>query len=213
LERAVDFSVQLEMGGRELKVCGYTGLLNDAKGQFQGNWAEPNFAKRVPSAVSAVFASVPDISSRLHRLYSEIISMLEAELKAAGLVGPVGIDAFVYKTAGGEPRIKPVVEINPRYTMGRLTVELMKQAAPGSSGVLRLVNAAQLRACGMPDFASYGRWLCEAFPLRLEGEPVAKIREGAICLNDPSEAQVCLATFQAGRNVAELVGSGMQPPK
>ena len=207
LEREVDFSVQLEMGARELKVCGYTGLLNDAKGQFQANWAEPNFAKRVPSGVSALFELVPDISGRLHRLYAEIISMLEAELQEADFMGPIGIDAFVYRTASGKWRIKPIVEINPRYTMGRLTVELMKQAAPGSSGVFRLVNAAQLRARGMVDFAGYARWLCERFPLRLEGEPVAKIREGAICLNDPGEAQVCLATFQVGRDVAELTDS------
>ena len=202
LEREVDFSIQLEMGALELKVCGYTGLLNDAKGQFQANWAEPNFAKRVPSAVSALFDSVPDISGRLQRHYREIISVLETELRMAGFMGPVGIDAFVYKTTRGERRIKPIVEINPRYTMGRLTVELMKQAAPGSSGIFRLVNLAQLRASGMADFTSYARQLSERFPLRLEGEPVARIREGALCLNDPAEAQVCLATFQVGKNVA-----------
>ena len=29
LERELDFSVQLEMGPRRLKLCGYTGLIND----------------------------------------------------------------------------------------------------------------------------------------------------------------------------------------
>ncbi|HWC59801.1 MAG TPA: DUF455 family protein [Verrucomicrobiae bacterium] len=209
LEREVDFSVQLEMGARELKVCGYTGLLNDAKGQFQANWAEANFAKRVPSGVTTLFKSLPDISGRLHRIYAEIISMLEAELRLVNFVGPIGIDAFIYKTVGGERQIKPIVEINPRYTMGRLTVELMKQVAPGCSGVFRLVNAAQLRARGMTDFVSYARWLSEHFPLRLEGEPVAKIRDGAICINDPGEAQVCLATFLVGRDVAEPIKKGV----
>jgi hypothetical protein len=89
--------------------------------------------------------------------------------------------------------------------MGRLTLELMKHAAPGSSGVFRLVNRAQLRVRGAADFPSYARSLTEQFPLRLEGEPVARIREGAICLNDPAEAQVVLATFQVGRNAAELM--------
>jgi hypothetical protein len=36
-----------------------------------------------------------------------------------------------------------VVEINPRYTMGRLTVELMKHTCPGSCGLFRLVTRAQ----------------------------------------------------------------------
>ena len=202
LEREMDFSVQLEMDARELKLCGYTGLFNDLKGQFKANWAEPNFARRIPSGVSANFGTVPDIWNRLQRLYAEIFSMLEEGLREAGFVGPLGIDAFVYKTAAGDRKIKPVVEINPRYTMGRLTLELMRHAAPGSSGVFRLVNRAQLRSLGMEDFPSYARLLAERFPLRLEGEPVAKIREGALCLNDPAKAQVVLATFQVGRNAS-----------
>ena len=35
----LDFSVQLEMTDEGLKLCGYTGLINDAKGQFQANVA------------------------------------------------------------------------------------------------------------------------------------------------------------------------------
>jgi hypothetical protein len=92
------------------------------------------------------------------------------------------------------------VEINPRYTMGRLTVELMKQTSPGASGRFRLMNRAAIRAQGFDDFASYARSLKEQFPLRQEGEPIPKIREGALCLNDPAVAQVCLAIFQVSRN-------------
>ncbi len=199
LERELDFSIQLEMGPRHLKLCGYTGLLNDAKGQFQANSAEANFARRIPSGVSALFGGVPDISGKLQRFYVEVFSLLETKLRDAGFRGPIGIDAFVYRTSTGDLRIKPIVEINPRYTMGRLTLEVMKHACPGSSGTFRLVNAAQLRAAGFVDFPSYARSLTERFPLRLEGEPVAKIREGARCLNEPAHAQVCLATFQVSR--------------
>lgn len=204
LEREVDFSIQLEMGPRQLKLIGYTGLINDAKGQFQGNWAEPNFARRIPARVSALFGEVPDISGRLQHFYAETFSMLEKELRAAGFVGPVGIDAFVYRTATGERRLKPIVEMNPRYTMGRLTLELMKQTCPGTHGVFRLVNQAQLRAGGFGDFSSYADSLTKRFPLHLEGEPVPRIREVAICLNEPAQAQVCLATFQVSRDEPQL---------
>jgi len=204
LERALDFSIQLEMGPRQLKLCGYTGLVNDRKGQFQANWAEANYHRRLPANVTALFSQVPDISTQLQRLYAEIFSSLETELRTVGFVGPVGIDAFVYRTAQGDGRLKPIVEINPRYTMGRLTVELMKQTCPGSRGLFRLVNRAQLQAEGFADFSSYARSLSERFPLRFEGEPMAKIREGALCLNDPALAQVCLATFQVSRNSMEM---------
>jgi hypothetical protein len=91
--------------------------------------------------------------------------------------------------------------------MGRLTLELMKQTCPGSCGLFRLVSRAQARAEGAADFTAYASWLCERFPLRLEGEPMPKIREGALCLNDPTQAQVCLATFQVSHTLNPLLGN------
>ena len=110
-------------------------------------------------------------------------------------------------TPQGDCRLKPIVEINPRYTMGRLTVELMKQASPGSCGLFRLVSRAMARAEGFDDFVSYARSLSERFPIRLEGEPVARISEGALCLNDPAQAQACLAIFQVSRTLNPLLGT------
>ena len=54
-----------------------------------------------------------------------------ARAAKVNFIGPVGIDAFVYRDATSVTRLKPVVEINPRYTMGRVLVELMKQTARG----------------------------------------------------------------------------------
>jgi hypothetical protein len=208
LERELDFSAQLEMTAEGLKLCGYTGLLNDARGQFQGNWAETHHHKRIPSKVIARFNAAADVSGILLAFYAEIFQLLEAELRARGFAGPLGIDAFVYKDAGTKLRLKPVVEINPRYTMGRLTVELMKRTGQGSCGAFRLVNQAQLKAAGLDDFPAYARRLEERHPLQFMGAPLPKIRAGAICLNDPTRAQVCLAVFQ----VASAGAAENQPP-
>src|SRR5262249_1184332 len=158
--------------------------------------AAANYARGIPGNLAGQFPARADISGCFQRLYSDITSLLEAELRRADFVGPVSIDAFVYRMPDGGSRLKPVVEINPRYTMGRLTLELMKQACPGSCGLFRLISRAQANAEGAADFAEYASTLTDGFPLRLEGEPVAKIREGAMCLNDPTQAQACLATFQ-----------------
>jgi hypothetical protein len=204
LERAFDFSIQLEMGPQGLKLCGYTGLINDRKGQFLANWADSHHHRRIPSNVAMLLGKPADIARRLQHLYGDIFSLLEAELRRAGHVGPVGIDAFVYRTPQGDCRLKPVVEINPRYTLGRLTVELMKRTSPGSCGEFRLVSRAKALAAGFDDFAGYARSLSERFPLRLEGEPNPRIRAGAVCLNDPSRAQVCLSVLQVGRTLEEV---------
>jgi hypothetical protein len=205
LERAVDFSVQLEMGPHGLKLCGYTGLINDAKGQFQANWAESHHHKRIPARVLALFRAPADLANRFQRLYAEVFARLEARLGEVDYVGPLGIDAFVYRLPDGGCRLKPVVELNPRYTMGRLTVELMKQSCPGSAGVFRLVSRAAAREEGHADFSSYARTLSERFPLSLEGAPIPRIRAGALCLNDPAHAQVCLAIFRVSRTVDALL--------
>jgi uncharacterized ferritin-like protein (DUF455 family) len=199
LERELDFSAQLEMTAAGLKLCGYTGLLNDARGQFQGNWAETHHHKRIPSKVIARFELAADVSGIMLALYAEIFDLLEEELRRRDFVGALGIDALIYKDAAGQVRLKPVVEINPRYTMGRVTVELMKQTCQGGCGGFRLVHQAQLRAEGVADFPAYARMLEERYPLQLAGEPAPKIREGALCLNDPARAQVCLAVFQVTR--------------
>jgi len=198
LERLMDFSIQLEMTERGLKVCGFTGLVNDARGQFIANFAESHFHKRIPARVISLFNAPADISGLLLEFYAGVFARLAAELRAVNFLGPLGIDAFVYRTADGAVKLKPVVEINPRYTMGRVLVELMAQAAQNTGGVFRLINAAQLRAEGVEDFPAYARMLAEKFPLQMEGELMPRIRAGAICLNDPAVAKVCMAMFQVG---------------
>lgn len=204
LERELDFSVQLEMGKGGLKLCGYTGLMTDHKGHFQANWAEPNHARRILSGVEVKLKEHRAISKRLQDLYENVFGELEKSLENADYSGPVGIDAFVYRTRQGECRLKPVVEINPRYTMGRLTVELMKRVMPGSYGAFRIVTRATILRDGVDEFAEYARALRVRFPLQLVGEPIAKIREGAIVLNDPEQAQEYLATFRVGPSMSVL---------
>jgi hypothetical protein len=198
LEREMDFSVQLEMEPRGLRLCGYTGLVNDLKGQFLANWAEPDYSQCLPIGAGKLLGKRTQASGFLERYYIQIFSILEAELQRVGFLGPISIDALVYRTQVGECRLKPVVEINPRFTMGRVTLALMKHVCPGSCGRFRLVTRAQARKEGFADLTSYARALRERFPLQLEAR--AKIRQGCVCLNDPQRAQVVLATFEANRS-------------
>lgn len=212
LERELDFSVQLEMTAGGLKLIGYTGLLNDAKGQFIGNWAEPKFERKLPAAVPALLGVRPAADNPGQRLFANLFASLESELQAVKFLGPLGIDAFIYRDAHGRRRLKPVVEINPRYTMGRVLVELMARAAQGSHGQFRLFNRAALRAEGCADLVSLGQRLREKFPLQFARDPARRIAEGAVCLNDPEQARVCLAVFQVFRSApASIRRTGVAP--
>ncbi len=196
LERTVDFSAQLEMTSSGLKLCGYSGLLNDAKGQFQANWAEPKHERSFPAPVLTTLGVTPRAGNEIQVFFGNLFAALEQELRLVDFQGPLGIDCFVYRDSTGAMRLKPVVEINPRYTMGRLTLELMKRVCPGSYGLFQLVNFPVLKAAGCADFKTFTIQQKTKFPMLLEGSPHERIREGYLCLTDPERAEVCLAIFE-----------------
>jgi len=206
-ERVFDFSIQLERHANRLEIVGYAGLLTDARGQYLGNQAGPDHRFRIPSPLAELLrhpSRPADLPRRLHETIQSLVHHLESRLAQTGYVGPIGIDAFVYRLPDGICRLKPVVEINPRHTMGRLTLELMRFVQSGSHGRFRLVNRPQLRNTGFPDFPSFAQHLTQRHPIRLEGDPQPRIREGAICLSDPTTARTVLAIFQVARTHQEL---------
>ncbi len=197
LDRVGEFSVHWEMRPDGLHLRGFAGLLSDHRGQYQGNWAEPRFATRPPH--HAVSALAGRIAAMIPAAVIWLGTLLEPRLRDLGFLGPLGIDSFLYRDAQGSIRWKPVVEINPRCTMGRLTLELMRAVAPGSHARFRLVNRSQLRGLGVPGFPEFARTFCTTRTREREGEPVRRIREGCFCLTDSEQAEVCVAVFEVRR--------------
>jgi uncharacterized ferritin-like protein (DUF455 family) len=212
LERVCDFSIQLEMDRDGLKLRGYTGLIAGHKGEFQANWAAPNFRQRIPVKVIEGLRETEGVGGRVHPFYNEVFRKLEKELETVGFAGPVGIDAFTFRAGKGVCRLKPVVEINPRYTMGRLTIELMERTNPGIYGLFRLITRPEILRLGFGSFAAYARSLQERFPLRLTGAPVPKISEGVVCLTDPEKAVGCLGLFHVSRSQQAICEAGCGLP-
>jgi len=203
LEREFDFSIQLERHTTGLQILGYTALVNDARGQFIANWAAPDHALRPPSRVIELLRDptrTVDLPLELHRCFADLVAALDLRLASFGYVGPLGIDAFVYRLPDGSRRLKPVVEINPRHTMGRLNLELMRHVQAGSYGSFRILNRAQLEAQGFADFPAYAAVLAQRHPLQFDGHPKPRLREGALCLSDPATAESCLAILHVARS-------------
>lgn len=87
------------------------------------------------------------------------------------LSGPFGIDAMVYRDLDGELKIKPLVELNPRTTMGHVSLALAKRLGSGSVGQFRIFTAKQWRAVwptlkSLPLLCSgQGHWKSGVIPL------------------------------------------------
>jgi hypothetical protein len=48
----------------------------------------------------------------------------------AGYHGPCGVDAFVFRGPAGEPLLRPLVELNARFTVGTLAIASVRRAMP-----------------------------------------------------------------------------------
>lgn len=72
---------------------------------------------------------------------------LGAEAAAAGYFGPMGVDAFVFEGPGGEALLRPVVEVNARFTMGIVAAGLVLRAR--RAGLLRAPAAWTFSVAGL----------------------------------------------------------------
>jgi uncharacterized ferritin-like protein (DUF455 family) len=139
-DRLFDFSVQYEMSARDgLRRIGFVRLVNTEGGQFRAVEFGVKFLEGVCPEVARFLMERP--AARMACYDEELRETLEARFREAGYEGPVGVDAFVYRDAAdGEMRLRRVAEINARYTMGRLVVELARKFSDGKGVRLEIVQ-------------------------------------------------------------------------
>lgn len=187
LERVADFSVQYEVEANQApRLKGFVRLHCEPSGRFTACVASGTFTRLLPSEVAQFLQHQG--SRWLRKLYQETLpAVLKEKLVGTNFRGFLGIDAFFYRDVAGAIRLKPLVEINPRCTMGRVTLELLRVAAPGRTVLFRIFSKQALRRAGVPDFPSAIRILTERFPPNLsEGN---RLNSGCFPLNDPAIAQ------------------------
>ena len=127
LQRLVDFSVHYDMADGELRRRGLVVVENTDRGQFRRATVADRFTDFLEEEVRPLLF---EGASRRGHLIDFLEDVLEPGLASLlgkhHYTGPVGMDAFLYQDREGAVRWKPVVEINPRYTMGRVALELAR---------------------------------------------------------------------------------------
>jgi len=84
-----------------------------------------------------------DRCSKLRETAKWLESRLLQPLSDAGLVGNFGVDAFVYRDAEQQLKMRPFVELNPRTTMGHVSLALEKRIASGVRAEFRILTRSQ----------------------------------------------------------------------
>jgi hypothetical protein len=118
LDRIAEAGIQLSISKAGAPVLeGITPMLADASGTYRGSRFHSD------AGLDAIWEFAAEIGLR---------AALAAQ--RAGYFGPLGIDAMQYRDPSGQPQLRPIQDINARFTMGRIALGFRKLLKPGEKG-------------------------------------------------------------------------------
>jgi len=200
LDRVLDFSAHYDVDAEGVQFVGWTRMRTDLRGQYAGSVCGASFTSSL-SPELARFAH-DGAADRLRNLYLELGKFLAPGLREAGFQGALGVDALVGRVPEApDLRLKPIVEINPRHTMGRLALELKRRMAPGRTGRLEMHAATEIRRREGQSLSDWAEAVTRRHPARVDDR--GRMVSGTVCLNDPETAEHALATWSVHPNQSQ----------
>ena len=123
VDRLDEVGIQIDVPrvGRP-QLIGVTPMLVDERGQYAGSWFSDGASDN--TALQDHWGDAIEVAVRA-----------ATHLQSLGYFGPLGIDAMLYRDESGEQRVRPLQDINARWTMGRLSLGLRRLLQPGEQGV------------------------------------------------------------------------------
>jgi len=182
LDKQRDLSMQMEVRANgEAKLLGAREFLTDERWHYRGavlgraSWRLTPEENRFWNEVLPAWLDVGrDVGRALAR---------------AGYQGPAGIDAILHRTPSGALQLKPLGELNPRWTLGRVALELEKHVAPGARAVWSVVRKDSV------DVASVQQQHPAQFVDAANGH---RIERGIFFTTDPQAAKRVLTALVVG---------------
>jgi hypothetical protein len=210
LDKVADLSFQIQVAepGRA-RLLGICRFLSDDRGQYAGSVVGSPTSGLEPEARRLLDGDGVE-PGRLQRLGGVLAETLGGAMAASGYVGPVGIDALLYR-AGDGLRLKPVVEVNPRYNMGRIALALAKRVDPRAGARWLIVRLEEIRAAGFADGAALAAQLHDAHPVALGSE--GRLTRGLVFTTDWSACRAVVSLLAVGEPAMRAVGALGRSPR
>ena len=200
LDGVVDLSAQYEVvGGGEVRLLGTTRFVTDKRGQYLGSFLNRHVAGLDTTTRKFLYGDGKD-SRRLRRLYEELQNFLETEAKFATYSGPIGVDALVYRTQG-KLLLKPIIEINPRFTMGRIALYLARRVNAARTALWLMLRVEDIEALGY-DLNDFAAELRRRYPLEMTPDG-GQISRGILFTTDPENAQAFVTLLVVADTLGE----------
>lgn len=194
LRRVADLSLHFDLTPSGAAFVGWNRFWTDPHGRFVAASADGPLVD-LPTAARRLLTADGRDRKRLARVGQRVAEALTPPLRALGHAGPVGVDAMLVEL-GGALRLHPALEVNPRWSFGRVGLRLGKRLA--APGVLALVRPADL---GGPLGETWAAWERD-HPVVLHGD--GRLRGGVVAIGDPEQAGARLPVLGVGDSATAL---------
>jgi uncharacterized ferritin-like protein (DUF455 family) len=197
LDKQADVSMQMVIESQSTSILGIRRFINGKHSEYRGTYLDPKLSSLGPEMLR--FLHDPALGMPMDR-WREFARKLGETLRTH-YQGPAGIDAMIWKDPrSGRLFLKPLVELNPRWTMGRVALEIEKHVVPGVQANWIFLPVRELQKRGLPEALSDAvRALRKKHPLRTEtGTSGHRISEGVLFTNDPEQARTVLTILAVG---------------
>ncbi len=185
VERVFDFSVQFEKDAEGLRRLGFVRQCIGEGGRYAGTIWSPKFCRGLDPELARFLMT--EVLPR-YEPDGKFASELDRWLEEARYRGPVGVDSFLYRDWEGNLAHRVMGEINPRFTMGRLALDLGRRVAAGHSLRLSMGRKTELPEDWGP----------------VSTDHHGKLVSGTVPLTDPDTAGSWAAWLKVAREPSEL---------
>lgn len=125
VRRLADFGCTGLVTRTTIRLAGHHRLEVDERGAFRGI----ALSRKAQEAEDA-----PGLASEEQNILEATFHAVAARLQTAGYNGPVGLDAYRWRTPEGTDRFHPLGELNPRITVGLVARSLAERLADTAEG-------------------------------------------------------------------------------
>lgn len=190
-KRVFDVSVQARIDSfadrSDVHVLGQTRVLNLANGQYAGSCVGRMLSGLDDLWIRFWHGRTTSLQENLDEYLTRTARFVGEKLVQQGYAGPFGIDAFVFQSNNGSLKLFPLIEINPRYTMGRIALSLAKRMSPGRVGLWLHVQRNVLERNGLSTFAELREKWRELFPLKTQTKSGGTVIISGLLETSPAE--------------------------
>jgi hypothetical protein len=184
LDKRRDLSIQIEVRPNgDTRLLSAREFLTDARWQYRGAVLGGKFWRLQPEESRFLHAVLP--------AWRRLARDVGRALGDGGYRGPAGLDAMIWRTPAGALCFKPLGELNPRWTMGRVALELEHHVVPGVRAAWLFVRAGTIDVAAVE----------QRHPVQLvETEAGRRLRSGVFFTTDPATAREVLTVLVVGEH-------------